>query len=1222
MSQRTDQRLRFINSLRRIQPHNHVCMIYDSFEEKMEAAALFFQIGFEEGDKCLFIGDEETAEQIKRELQQEGFDIASKIKTGAFRVKQDHDIYFGNAKFDPNEVIHLISEEVSKALACGFRALRVVGEISGVISKELDKELLIKYESRVCNLFDNSECQAICLYNRSYYAPKTILDVIRIHPTIIYQNRVCRNFYFDTSWNLESSENEKDVQRMLGHIGEYNEIVEALQYRIEFERLIMDLSTEFIKLRPDEIDKGLDKALKRIGEFSHVDRSYVFLIDRNKNMMSNTHEWCSPGIEPQMNRLQHLPIDQFPWIMGEINDLKTAHVPRVVELSDEAHQEKKQFQSEGIQSLICVPMRLGNSAIGFIGFDSVREEKSWSDDDIALLKIFSEIFANALLRKQTEKAIVQSEMRYRDLVDNINDFIWRIDANGIIKFVNTAVERVMGYRPEDLHDKHIQTVLTEESYQKAKASLESHLRGELDVQVVTLELTFLGKNGKEIVGESRTMPIYNSKGELIEIEGVIRDITDRKKVEKALQESQRTLSTLMSNLPGMAYRCHNDGKWTMEFVSEGCLELTGYYTADLIHNQKVSYGKIIIPEDRRGVWNQVQKAVKNNTSFEIIYRIKTAAGQIKHVLEKGHAIPSSTDPQFFFLEGFISDVTGLKRMEEEQESLRRLSQKLTEQLTFKEICKIAAAESRRLFDHDAFWLGLYSETSRNLEEIYMEDIPENGNEPVEVKEQRSYKVSYIVKPHIINRTDTPKKSHFVPFGNTSRLSNSLMFVPIRWENKIIGDISVQSYMVNKYGDRELRLLQIFADQCGSAFSRVRAEQKQARLEEQLQQSQKMEAIGQLAGGVSHDFNNLLTGIIGNLNLAEMKAPPELHKFLMNAKNAADRAANLVQQLLAFSRKSIVELKPVDLNRVVDEVSRLAQQIIDRRIEIAVDSDKNIPKVYADSTQINSVLMNLCINARDAIQEIIQGYQYPDRRDDKFIIQIRTGIRQVQKDDVQMESVVPAQYVHLSVQDNGIGMNEDTQRRIFEPFFTTKEVGKGTGLGLASVYGIITQHQGWIETDSVVGKGTTFSIYLPAREKERGEENTNNMKNVTKGEETILFIDDEELIRNLAQSALENYGYRVLLASNGEQALKIFKDEKERIDLIILDLSMPELSGREVLERIRSMDKEIKVIVSSGYSDSSQIEPLMQYGVAEFITKPYRPAYLANKIHDVIDSSEG
>jgi len=392
------------------------------------------------------------------------------------------------------------------------------------------------------------------------------------------------------------------------------------------------------------------------------------------------------------------------------------------------------------------------------------------------------------------------------------------------------------------------------------------------------------------------------------------------------------------------------------------------------------------------------------------------------------------------------------------------------------------------------------------------------------------------------------------------------------------------------------------------------------LEEQLRQSQKLQAIGQLAGGVAHDFNNLLTGIIGNLALTEMDGTPEIQRYVGEAMHAADRARRLVKQLLAFSRKTHVELKPTDLNELAGEVYRLVRETIDRRIDIEVNTQEGIPPALADATQLNSVLMNLCVNARDAVVAVMDGGAVPERRGDRFRITLSTKTAVVR--DAQSRGYPDAKtgrYVVISVSDNGVGMDEQVRSRIFEPFFTTKDVGQGTGLGLASAYGIVKQHDGWIDVRSEEGMGSTFDVYLPVLEHTARQEESLRPEETAHGSETILLVDDEEMLRNVGKSILDRLGYTVIVAADGEKALQVYSIERDRIDLIILDLSMPLMSGREFLRALRGMGSKVKVIVSSGYAEDDQQEPLDRLDVAAYVTKPYRPATLARIVRQVLDS---
>ena len=390
------------------------------------------------------------------------------------------------------------------------------------------------------------------------------------------------------------------------------------------------------------------------------------------------------------------------------------------------------------------------------------------------------------------------------------------------------------------------------------------------------------------------------------------------------------------------------------------------------------------------------------------------------------------------------------------------------------------------------------------------------------------------------------------------------------------------------------------------------------LEKQLIEMQKMEAVGTLAGGIAHDFNNILTGILGSLDLARRFVPPGSPASAPIAEGikASERAVQLVRQLLDFSRHAPAECRPVDLGNVVREVAALFSQTIDRRIDVTYSIADDLLPAYVDPNQVHQVLMNLCVNARDAILESLETVEKSGGRP-LTGYWIYTRAENVEVDDDYCRIFPYARkgrYIRLSIGDNGAGMDEATQRRVFEPFFTTKKMGRGPGLGLSTVYGIIKQHNGWINLESRAGKGTTFCAYFPeatglSEEKPALPEAASSKR----GKETVLFADDEELIRDLARQVMEMHGYKVFLAEDGMRAIDLFRSNREAIDLVVLDLTMPQRSGMEVLRAIRKIDPGARVILSSGSPPSEPVPG------TTFLPKPYRADMLANVVRTALDA---
>jgi len=381
-------------------------------------------------------------------------------------------------------------------------------------------------------------------------------------------------------------------------------------------------------------------------------------------------------------------------------------------------------------------------------------------------------------------------------------------------------------------------------------------------------------------------------------------------------------------------------------------------------------------------------------------------------------------------------------------------------------------------------------------------------------------------------------------------------------------------------------------------------------QEQLRQAQKMEAIGRLAGGVAHDFNNLLCVINGYSDLLLHRLDPEdpAREMLSEIKKAGELSASLTCQLLAFSRKQVLALKRLDLNAVIRNVERMLRRVIGEDIELVTNLAAGLGIIEADPGQIEQVLMNLAVNARDAMP-------------DGGTLRIETANVECNGGEASARSTVPAgRYVVLSVQDTGCGMTAEIKSRLFEPFFTTKGPGRGTGLGLATLYGIIKQSGGHIEVESEPGRGARFRIYLPYAENLRGPlSSPHASRALARGSETILVVEDEEAVRSLTTLVLRQAGYRVLEACDGESALRTAETYDGVIELLVTDVVMPGLGGRQVAERLTRMRPEMRVLYLSGYMDDAIVRQGVLHHEVNFLQKPFMPPVLAQKVREVLDA---
>jgi len=653
------------------------------------------------------------------------------------------------------------------------------------------------------------------------------------------------------------------------------------------------------------------------------------------------------------------------------------------------------------------------------------------------------------------------------------------------------------------------------------------------------------------------------------IQNVSLQIAERKKAEEEAQESERLISTLMKNLPGMVYRCrYNDSNWTMTFASEGCLSLTGYAPQDIIGNHVRSYFDLILPDDREMVCKLVQRAVSHHHPYQLQYRIQTATGDKKWVWEQGIGVYSN-DHVLLAREGFINDITERKTAEvlvkTSEEKYRTLVNNIQDGV-------FILQDSKLKFVNEALarMLGYAVEEITDVEFLPL-IAPEYRQLTADRYRQRQageeveneYEFDLLHKDGVTRLTVNMNIGLFTYRGKTASLGT-------------IKDIT----------------------------DKKRSERERNKLESQVQQAHKMEAIGTLAGGIAHDFNNLLMGILGNATLTLMNLDPDHpgHDRMKNIEKYVQSGADLTRQLLGFARGGKFEVKPINLNDLIQRTSEMFGRA-KKEISISLNLQQDIWTVEVDKGQIEQVLLNFYVNAWQAMPA-------------GGSLHIQTDNKTLDSSYIKSFSVIPGNYVKLSISDTGVGMDANTQKRIFEPFFTTKEKGRGTGLGLASAYGIIKNHGGFINVYSEKGKGSSFTVYLPASKKSACIDKEIS-EPVIHGSGTVLLIDDEQMILDVGSQMLETLGYQVLTAPNGREAIKIFECHQDHIVLVILDMIMPVMGGSETFDKLKSMHPDLKVLLSSGYAVDGQASDIMKRGCNGFIQKPFNIEQLSRKTGEVL-----
>jgi PAS domain S-box-containing protein len=441
------------------------------------------------------------------------------------------------------------------------------------------------------------------------------------------------------------------------------------------------------------------------------------------------------------------------------------------------------------------------------------------------------------------------------------------------------------------------------------------------------------------------------------------------------------------------------------------------------------------------------------------------------------------------------------------------------------------------------------------------------------------------------------------------IPRSALIAPMTVMGRTVGCVEVQAHQSNAYLKEHATAMRMAANLAANAVENVILIEREQVKEEQLRQAQKMESIGTLAGGIAHDFNNLMTAVTGYSDLALMSIQGDhsLRSKIEEIKKAGERAAALTRQLLAFSRKQMLQPRVLDLNTVVTGVAQMLPRLIGEHIDLRFRLGDSLGQIKADPGQIEQVIMNLAVNARDAMPE-------------GGVLTIRTeNVHLIEKCGTSDLSVEPGQYVMMEVSDTGSGMTTETQSHIFEPFFTTKGVGKGTGLGLSTVYGIVKQSGGSLCVYSEGGKGTIFKIYLPRVDVfEESAEIVCEIEKVPRGDEMVLLVEDEEVVRALSKEILETYGYSVLVASNGREGLIVGKEFQGKIDLVITDVIMPLMSGREMAEGLRTIRPDARVLFMSGFTDDAIVHHGVLHQSVFFIQKPFSPEALALKVREVLD----
>jgi len=776
-----------------------------------------------------------------------------------------------------------------------------------------------------------------------------------------------------------------------------------------------------------------------------------------------------------------------------------------------------------------------------------------------LLRIFATRAAAEIERQQFEQVLRQSELRYRTITEHIGVGILQVSASGETIYANPALCAMFEVdNLDDIKGADYQSFFSPESWETILREKDKRRHGVAS----SYEVEILGRRGGRRQVVIFGAPIFGPQGEFHSYLGTYTDVTAQKQAEEELRGSETRYQTLAEVSPVGIFRA--DAQGDSIYANGRTLRMVG---SDSVEVLKQSWESALHPEDRERVRTGWAASVAAGVPYYSEHRFLRPDGTVVWVVCQAVA-ERDPDGKISGFVGTLVDITERKRAENLLRQSEHRYRLLVE--TARDVIFTLAPD------------GTFTSISPAFEIITAWPIDDWLGKSFDV----------LVHPD----DQTLAKDMF----SRSLQGESLPIYEARIR-KQDGDYAVGEFTVTPLleGGRVTGVLGIGRDIT-----------ERKRLEDQFRQSQKMEAIGQLAGGVAHDFNNLLTVIAGNAELL-LESPTlesrQAQECLQDIKQAGLKAASLTRQLLAFSRKQLLAPEVLNLNDLVANLEKMLRRLIGEDIDLDTDLAADLWLVKADPGQIEQVLLNLAVNSRDAMP---QGGK----------LTIATGNALFDVDPTRVNSQSrPVDYVLLSVQDTGCGMDDSTQTRIFEPFFTTKEVGKGTGLGLATVYGIVSQSNGHIEVSSQVNHGTTFHIYLPRhQELALPAEGKDPRAAEPRGTETVLLVEDEDMVRNLVRDMLVQAGYTVLEARHGAEAVRVCEQYGAPIHLVVTDVVMPEMGGTELVHRITRMRPQMKSLYISGYTDDALIRQGVRREEVSFLHKPFTRQVLTHKVRDILD----
>ncbi|MDY6790320.1 MAG: PAS domain S-box protein [Thermodesulfobacteriota bacterium] len=757
-------------------------------------------------------------------------------------------------------------------------------------------------------------------------------------------------------------------------------------------------------------------------------------------------------------------------------------------------------------------------------------------------------------RKRMEMALKASEEKYRSLVETITDLVFIIDPDGRFTYLNPEFEKVTGFVVVDYIGRSFTEILVPEYIEPTVDRFKRGLSGEV---IPIYEVEIKHKDGKTVPVELKVASLLDDDGHAMGRIGVARDISKRKQNEEALRESEERIKAILKASPvGIGLVINR----TMDWANETMYRMVGYKSGSLLGKS----ARIFYPDDEEfhRVGRELYAGIEESGNAQVETKWVRKDGSVFDCILRLSALDPS-DPA----KGQIVALTDVSELKRAHEEMRK-----------------SEAEKKAILDGITTSIRF---VNTNLEILWANKAAADSvsKSPQEMVTHKCYSFwgdgskRHCESCPVVKTFKTKKTEHVIQHTSDKKMFDLKAEPVFDINGNLIGVIEIAHDITDKY-----------------------------RLEDQLQQAQRMESIGTLAGGIAHDFNNILFPIFGYLEmlLADIPQDDRFHGYLVEVFNGAKRARDLIKQILAFSRQSDHERKPIEIQRIIKEALKLLKSSLPSTIKIRRNIKSDCGLVMADPTQVHQVVMNLCTNAFHAMEGT----------GGKLSISLKEVW--LETEDLKDPAMIPGEYVCLTVADNGPGMEQSIVNRIFDPYFTTKKEGKGTGLGLAVVHGIVKSHNGHIDVNSKPGEGALFHVYLPSIKTEEVSQKEETDIPVQKGNERILLIDDQDMIVQMEMQMLERLGYHVTTRTSSTDALEAFRANPQVFDLVITDLTMPNMTGDKLAGELIKIRPEIPIILCTGFSEMMSKEKAESIGIKGFLMKPVVMKDLSHVIRQALD----